>query len=675
MSTAAAGDDANPHEYDKKLVHEGWTDLRDKKRSSTDILFVIILFAVWLAMTLLGFVAIGQIESPNLPSGNPAKLISPTDYAGRTCGVTSEVSSKPYGYFLPSYSLLCVAECPSTLVVENFYCQDGVQSQVGEPGATTDVLKGFTSTTEFECMYQIPTKSILRYCIPTSSADEAYTAAADTAFDDYGYYLPPAATYKTQFSNSWFSKFLADVFEFRGLVFGFGIGVTTFLSFLYLYVMRIPGLLFITVWTILISILPVMLIGSILMGNLATKWRDDGTHTGYESMAMTGLSIVGYIISFLYACVIIYLRTRIQTAIDIVKEACRALAAMPVIIGLPVLQAFGLTLFITPWIIYVIYLASSGEMSSVDKTYTYDNNGTDVTVNYKMKVFEYSKNTKYAFIYMLFCWFWTSEFIGAIGQLTVALAISAWYFAADRKTAGNTTVYWAFNTVCRYHLGTAAFGSLVIAIVRMIQAAIAYMIKKAKQSGNTVMLYIGYCLACCAWCLEKFMRFISKNAYISTAIYGYSFLHAAGNSFFLILRNFARVSAVKIVSSFVLILGKLFASTITIFILYLIIGYNPYVSSHINGMVSLLIFTWILSYFVASVFSEIFGMSIQTLLLCFIADEEMFPPDKRHYDDNFKKVIEEKQAQEDSEHKKVGVELASAAAPTKATPTNGKFLL
>jgi hypothetical protein len=58
------------------------------------------------------------------------------------------------------------------------------------------------------------------------------------------------------------------------------------------------------------------------------------------------------------------------------------------------------------------------------------------------------------------------------------------------------------------------------------------------------------------WCLEKCMRFMNKNAYIQTAIYGYSFCKACRAAFFLIARNVLRVFAVSMVGDFVLFLGR-----------------------------------------------------------------------------------------------------------------------
>ena len=65
---------------------------------------------------------------------------------------------------------------------------------------------------------------------------------------------------------------------------------------------------------------------------------------------------------------------------------------------------------------------------------------TKGSVSYRQ--FEYDDNTKFAMLYMLFCWFWTSQFIIALGQLTLAMAVTCWYFTKDKSTIGNGTVLW-----------------------------------------------------------------------------------------------------------------------------------------------------------------------------------------------------------------------------------------
>ena len=57
------------------------------------------------------------------------------------------------------------------------------------------------------------------------------------------------------------------------------------------------------------------------------------------------------------------------------------------------------------------------------------------------------------------------------------------------------------------------------------------------------MKYFQCCLCfckCCFWCLEKFMKYINRNAYIMTAVYGENFCSSAKDAFSLLMRNFLR---------------------------------------------------------------------------------------------------------------------------------------
>jgi solute carrier family 44 (choline transporter-like protein), member 2/4/5 len=72
----------------------------------------------------------------------------------------------------------------------------------------------------------------------------------------------------------------------------------------------------------------------------------------------------------------------------------------------------------------------------------------------------------------------------------------------------------------RYHLGTIAFGSLLLAICKIIRVLIEYIETKAKMYDNIVTRFIITLFKCFFWCLEKFLKFFNTNAYIVCAIKG-----------------------------------------------------------------------------------------------------------------------------------------------------------
>ena len=194
-------------------------------------------------------------------------------------------------------------------------------------------------------------------------------------------------------------------------------------------------MLYSIIWTILFSIQAVLIVFSILLYVLYVSWSNDGIHSKNETTAMQVFATFGFFISFFFFCFLLAMGKRIQLAIDIIKEACKAMASMPILILMPVAQVFGVALFLIPWFIYMIYLASSGDMVThpVDlflthpidllitrclltvDAYVTQQPYLQVTMTatnaigqpYSYRQFVYTKNTQYTFIFMLFCWFWT----------------------------------------------------------------------------------------------------------------------------------------------------------------------------------------------------------------------------------------------------------------------------
>jgi choline transporter-like protein 2/4/5 len=654
------------------------------KRSCKDILCLLMLIAAWVAMTGVGFVVCGVVEDEKLQPGNPARLINAIDYYGNICGVTEatcgtgdssdsllnsndnsdtkkddckdknsdsstvtklNIATASKGYYLPSGSAVCMKECPSKDDYNTFICEYDIQSKIDTltPGSAAYIALGWYYTAKYQCMPQIETTEYIGYCVPTAATDAV--AAAGAAYEDDIVIDDPE-------DKSFFEKVMADMYNSLGVLGGVGIGVTIIIGFLFLYIMRIPGVLFTLIWGIVLTIfLCFFLPGVLLVGVTYPEWdpkqNDESVHTKTEAAAVLYFGYFFLACAGLFACFICCIRTRIRLAINITKEACKALATMPILIFFPVIQAIGVAIFLIPWSIYCLYLASSGELVLYTVTST---TGQQLTY----RDFEYSDNTMYAGLYMLFTFFWTTQFVVAMGQLIIAMSFSMWYFTRDKSKIGNTTVFAAIRTSFRYHMGSAAFGSLIIAIIKTIRAVLNYLKKKAlaatkakkdaacapnpvaiakRLMQSTIVVFI-CCVDCCMWCVEKCMKFINKNAYIQIAIFGYSFCKAARCAFFLILRNLLRIAAVGMVSEIVTMLGKLFIPGVTLFIAYLAL-----MSMDLYSFWFPLIMTFFISWMVTDVFLEVFSMGISTILQCFCADEELFKGKKN--EDGTEKIYAE----------------------------------
>lgn len=99
------------------------------------------------------------------------------------------------------------------------------------------------------------------------------------------------------------------------------------------------------------------------------------------------------------------------------------------------------------------------------------------------------------------------------------------------------------------------------------------------------------------------MKFLNKNAYIQTAIFGYSFCTAAKKAFFLIARNIMRVAAVGVVSEIVLILGKVLIPLVSTLLFY--ICADASLGDELHGLVGISVLVFMVSFFVATMFTEV----------------------------------------------------------------------
>ena len=157
----------------------------------------------------------------------------------------------------------------------------------------------------------------------------------------------------------------------------------------------------------------------------------------------------------------------------------------------------------------------------------------------------------------LFAFFWSEQFINAIGIMTVAGTVGKWYFA--KKQADSLTVLQAFGCTLACHLGSAAFGSFVIAVIQLVRSIMIYLDKKLNKSeSSNSLVKCGFkCCHCCLLCLEKCMKYISRNAYVLVINRGKNFMSASVDSFGLLASNLMTVSVLKSVSTLFIWMGVL----------------------------------------------------------------------------------------------------------------------
>lgn len=393
------------------------------------------------------------------------------------------------------------------------------------------------------------------------------------------------------------NKFYADIYAARKYILGVGFGVSLILSFIYIFLMRLPLILGALIWSSILATIVVFFIAGFYTYKLASDWRDEEPQIQDDQTInlTTGASVVLWVIGALLILLTVCLRKQIQLAIGSVKEAGRAVNSMPLILMVPVLQACGLVLFLAVFIYYAVHLASMGEITTKEIPLDFEG---EKEISYR--VFEFDSFVQNCAWFLLFCLFWTCNFIVALGDMTIALAISKWYFSREKKYVGSGTVIRSIVATVWYHAGTAAYGSLILAVIQLIRAIIAKAQKTAKRANSKIAGCVLCCCQCCFCCLECCMKFLSKNAYIQTAIFGYPFCRGCRAAFFLILRNAARIAAISYVSAAVLIIGKLFISSVTTVIGYYLITED--IEDELNSVGGPVVLIFLISYWMRYAF-------------------------------------------------------------------------
>jgi len=134
---------------------------------------------------------------------------------------------------------------------------------------------------------------------------------------------------------------------------------------------------------------------------------------------------------------------------------------------------------------------------------------------------------RYAFWFNLFGMFWITAFMEAYNLFVLVSTACIWYFEVSSADGVRKPINRSFFRGLRFHIGSLAFGSFIVAVIRMCIAICEYVKLQLEMSGganatlseiNKVMIT---CCECCLAACLKCVEFINKHAYIQV-IYIYN---------------------------------------------------------------------------------------------------------------------------------------------------------
>uniref|UniRef100_A0A8C1Q2N9 Choline transporter-like protein n=1 Tax=Cyprinus carpio TaxID=7962 RepID=A0A8C1Q2N9_CYPCA len=596
-------------------------------RGCTDILCCILFM-----LALLGYFAVGILA---WSQGDPRKVIYPTDSKGQFCGqVGSPLEKKPLLFYFnilkcASPLVLLELQCPTTQIcVER--CPDKFMTLVKALGNKDDV--GNKTTFTDDGGKSINATDLLEASKKSNVVVEARAVCLVMC--------------------SLLCE-LCAVF-FSGLVIAMLVSLIFVLLLRFLAGVMVWVMIFMVVLVIGYGIFHCYMQYASLKGIAGSDVtiRDLGLLTDfsvYLQIQQTWLAfmIILCIVEVVIILLLIFLRKRLRIAIALIKEASKAIGHVMSSLFYPLLTFALLSLVIAYWAITAVFLSTSNEpvykVSNTTECMYSTNTCNPETFNSSNITTEcpgaeclfafYGGETlyhKYLILfqfYNLFLFFWCANFVTALGQVTLAGAFASYYWAF--KKPDDIPAFPIFNSLgraLRYHTGSLAFGSLILAIVQIIRVILEYLDQKLKGAQNKCAKFLLSCLKCCFWCLEKFIKFLNRNAYIMVAIYGKNFCTSAKDAFFLLMRNIIRVAVLDKVTDFLLFLGKLLiVGIVGICSFFFFTGKIKMVevaAPSLNYYWVPILTVVIGAYLIAHGFFSVYAMCVDTLFLCFLEDLE-----------------------------------------------------
>ncbi|XP_072033070.1 choline transporter-like protein 4 [Amphiura filiformis] len=493
-----------------------------RNRSCTDVPCCI-LFATFLTGVVL-------IACFAFTRGNPHTIIYPSDYKGNICNMSQEVKDKPYSLYFDyldclSLSVVLTLNCPTPQVClktcpqetfmiytryplqvyqtppvggvnwEDFICLYGVdpEYEVNVKGRKiVDLLM------HKECAaYYVSSTPIGGRCMPTflTFAESGLNGTSPNGRNITEENISALGKILQIFMESEQIANLVDDFHKTWPYLVIGMVIAMLGSFFLL--MLLQWIASVIVWGTIAA-----LIGIFIWGIYYTfdKWRcyDIPREDCVPSEIQTAIVLLLVFILF----------TRIRIATALIEEASQALGMMLSTLFWPIIPFTLQLAFISFWAFVAVYLASSGQTKYIVVNAPDDSdfeNGTFCDImqwnsnsNFpalcEFETFGLPGYTIYLQLYMVVALYWVTNFIIALGEMTLAGAYASYYWAREKpKDIPMLPVVASLWRSVAFHFGSLAFGSFIIAVIQIIRTLFEYVEEKVQAKSNPITRFIFCC--------------------------------------------------------------------------------------------------------------------------------------------------------------------------------------
>ncbi|XP_047373626.1 choline transporter-like protein 3 isoform X2 [Sciurus carolinensis] len=616
-------------------------------RKCTDTAWLFLFFFFWTGlMFIMGYSAV---------AGAAERLLLGSDSFGNVCGKRNspvegaslsgqDMTLKKHVFFMNSCNLdikdrklgstaLCVSSCPE------------------EQLNTLEEVQLFANTTgSFLCIYSLnsfnytrdpnadslcprlpvpPSKSfpLFNRCMPQTP--ECYSLFASVLINDV----------------DTLHRILSGIMSARDTILGLCI-LALALSLTMMLAFRFITTLLVHIFISLV-ILGLLFVCGILWWLYYDYTNDLSIELDTEKENMTcvlGFAVVSTVITAFLLVLIFVLRKRIKLTVEIFQVANKVIRSSPFLLFQP-LWTFTILIFF--WIFWVAVLLSLGTA------------GVAQVIEGGQVEYKPLSGIRYMWWYHLIGLIWTSEFILACQQMTIAGAVVTCYFNRNKNDPPDHPILSSLSILFCYHQGTVVKGSFLITVTRIPRTILMCIYDTLKAKHSTWSRGMLRCCYCCSLCVARYLRHLNQvradclwawplahdcywgqsaqwtydhkfiitpqspvgimeNAYTATAINGTDFCTSAKDALKIASKNSSHFAPINYFGDFMIFLGKVLVVCFTVFGGLMAFNYNRVLQV---WTIPLLLVTFF-AYLVAHSFLSVFETVLDALFLCFAVDLE-----------------------------------------------------
>mmetsp|Transcript_6580 Transcript_6580/g.10782 ORF Transcript_6580/g.10782 Transcript_6580/m.10782 type:complete len:657 (+) Transcript_6580:98-2068(+) len=452
------------------------------------------------------------------------------------------------------------------------------------------------------------------YCLP--SAGDLVPSSFDSSTESYQRAVSDLQT----------AAWLIFIMSFVGIL----------ISCVYLKLIACIGRLLIMFTIIVVTVGGVMLCWLLIQDGSANMESDETKTIGEVELGV-GITLSVLLVFFILA--LWFMRKNIELVIEMLNEASHAIRDMKWTIVFPVWISLVVMAFVCVWIVEALYIYSVKTQTRVpwpDIAFFTSNSFYDADSQY-FKL-EFDDQMQDSLIWHFVMLFYISQVIIYFGYMVLSGVFADWYFSlwSDKnnkiKRRGNgpaelsrapiTESLWR---VARYHLGSLAFGAMIVTIIRVIRAVVTYIQKKvlAKEGNNPLLKCLFCCIQCCLKCCQSIFDKINKEGFVVTTIYGTPYCYSSFTALKILVHNVGRTVMVEGVSKYTEVFGRFAIAALNTGLAVLIMKYQTYYKNNLSSYLFPALVIFVMSYMIAALFMMVFEVAVDAIFLCFLIDEEV----------------------------------------------------